>query len=129
MIRGEGYAKIASQITDISGKSASDVLRIVRTEGHRAQSAGRLLAFEKSEAAAERLGIKTARVWVSTKDERTRDQHISADGREADKDGMFDVGGEKLAGPGLGSLPENNINCRCTTKLSVKKLPQSILQS
>ena len=69
------------------------------------------------------LGMKIARVWVSTKDGRTRDSHKAMDGQEADKDGFFHFpGGGQTAGPGLSGIAEEDIHCRCTVIMQIKKL-------
>ena len=125
LIEGKGYGKIASAITERTGITAGKVLRIVRTEGHRVQSAGSLLAYDKTQAAADRLGLKTVKVWVATLDNRTRDTHQQMDGQEADAEGMFTFpGGEKTPAPGIQGPPEEIINCRCTTIMQFKDFPQ-----
>jgi hypothetical protein len=55
------------------------------------------------------------RTWVSSRDDKVRPDHVEADGQREDESGYFNVGGERLAGPGLGVIIENNINCRCET--------------
>ena len=58
--------------------------------------------------------------WLSSRDNKTRDAHIDADGQIA-IDGYFRVGGESMKHPGGGSDASNNINCRCYI-LPVKKI-------
>lgn len=124
LIQGEGYGKIAKRIVDKTGINAGKVIRIVRTEGHRVRSAADLVAYDKTQAAADRLGIKTVKVWVATLDNRTRDSHGAMDGQEADKDGMFTFpGGAKTPAPGIQGPPEEVINCRCTTMMQFKDFP------
>jgi hypothetical protein len=120
LIKGEGYAKIANRIERATELSANKTLRIVRTEGHRAQSVGRTVAIDKVEGSAERLGIKVVRVWLATSDDRTRDSHREMDGKEADEDGFFTLpSGVRTEAPGLTGLPEEDINCRCTVIVNV----------
>lgn len=128
IIQGKGYAHIAREAKTKFEKGFSGAKRIMWTESHRAMSAGRVDAFDQAENAAQKLNIETDRMWVATLDKRTRDTHADADGQLADKNGLFNVGGEKLRGPGLGVLPENNIHCRCTTILQFKELPQKFRQ-
>ncbi len=124
LIQGNGYGKIAKAITDRTGINAGKVLRIARTEGHRVQSAGSLLAYEKSQAAVDRLGLRTAKVWLATLDNRTRDSHREMDGKEANEDGMFKLpSGVMTEGPGLSGIAEEDINCRCTTMMQFKDFP------
>lgn len=107
LIKGEGYAKIAKRLEKSTEISANKTIRIVRTEGHRAQSVGRKLAVDKVEGSADRLGIKIKRVWVTTSDDRTRDSHKAMDGKEADEDGLFTLpSGIRTEGPGCQVLPK-----------------------
>lgn len=120
LIKGEGYAKIAKRLEKSTEMSANKTIRIVRTEGHRAQSVGRKLAVDKVEGAADRLGIKVKRVWVATSDDRTRDSHKAMDGKEADDDGLFTLpSGVKTEGPGMSGVAEEDINCRCSVRIEV----------
>jgi hypothetical protein len=120
LIKGEGYAKIAKRLEKSTEMSANKTIRIVRTEGHRAQSVGRKLAVDKVEGAADRLGIKVKRVWVATSDDRTRDSHKAMDGKEADDDGLFTLpSGVRTEGPGMSGVAEEDINCRCTVRVEI----------
>ncbi|MBN8545794.1 MAG: hypothetical protein J0L60_06640 [Ignavibacteria bacterium] len=120
LIKGEGYAKIAKRLEKSTEMSANKTIRIVRTEGHRAQSVGRKLAVDNVEGAADRLGIKIKRVWVATSDDRTRDSHKAMDGKEADDDGLFTLpSGVRTEGPGMSGVAEEDINCRCTVRVEV----------
>lgn len=121
LIKGEGYAKIAKRLEKSTEMSANKTIRIVRTEGHRAQSVGRKLAVDNVEGAADRLGIKIKRVWVATSDDRTRDSHKAMDGKEADDDGLFTLpSGVRTEGPGMTGVAEEDINCRCTVRVEVE---------
>jgi len=124
LIQGSGYGKITKRIVDKTGINASKVIRIVRTEGHRVQSAGSLLAYDKTQSAADRLGLKTVKVWVATLDNRTRDSHQKMDGVEANADGVFTLpSGVTAEAPGLSGVAEEDINCRCTTIMQFKDFP------
>lgn len=124
LTRGSGYVKIAKAINDktfgpnpakkIKG-AAYKTLRTVRTEGHRAQSASRVLAFGDSKAAADRLGIEFKRTWLSTLDSNTRDDHWAMQGKSPGEDGKYTFpDGIKTDGPGLSGVLEQDVNCRCT---------------
>lgn len=143
LILGSGYAKMASALNDLTGISFNRMIRIIRTEGHRVQSAARIVAYSKSEAAAERLGISVTRVWVSTLDSRTRPtpqqrkymeargyvaDHRWMDGREADTGTkLFTLkSGATTEGPGLTGIAEEDINCRCTTRLQFNNVPPKV---
>jgi uncharacterized protein with gpF-like domain len=120
LIEGKGYAKIARGITKRTKICNHKAITIARTESGRAQSSARVLAFEKSESAANRLGVKTTRVWVATNDGRTRDSHASMDGQEANEKGKFVLlSGVETDGPRLSGIAKEDINCRCTTSLKI----------
>jgi uncharacterized protein with gpF-like domain len=124
LIQGKGYGKIAAIITDKTGINANKALRIVRTEGHKVQNAARILSYDKTEAAAGRLGLESARVWVATLDARTRDSHGEMDGQEADAEGMFHYpNGGVTPAPGVQGPAEEVINCRCNTAIQFKEFP------
>jgi len=111
LIQGKGYAKIARTMNERSGIGAYKSLRIMRTEGHRAQSAGRLLAYDE----AKKQGLQIKKKWLSTKDSRTRDSHKAMDGQIENEEGLFVFpSGLTTAGPGLSGIAEEDIHCRCT---------------
>ena len=67
--------------------------------------------------AYDEAGIEK-KAWLATRtDNRTRPDHVAADGQIRQLREPFLVGGELLAAPGLGQnvSPSNVINCRCTT--------------
>lgn len=126
LIQGEGYSSIARSITKKTEIAFGNAMRIVRTEGHRVQSAGRVLSLSKAQSAAVRLGLKLLKIWVSTLDNRTRDMHQDMDGREADKEGIFTLpDGTTCEAPGLTGVAEHDIHCRCTSRAEYKDFPQS----
>lgn len=133
LIQGKGYSKIASAITDkFGGKGLTEpglyprMLRIVRTEGHRVQNASRVIAFDKSEKAAELLGIKSERRWLHPEGvKEPREDHIKMNDKPANDEGKFVLpDGTVTEGPGLTGLPEHDINCHCTTYFKVVTLPK-----
>ncbi len=112
--KGLGEVATADLIQEsIGGTMAESRARtIARTETHNAASYG-------MQAAAEETGLPMMREWVAIEDERTREDHSSADGQIVGMDEPFDVGGESLDRPGDGS-PENSINCRCSMLFHVQ---------
>ncbi len=59
---------------------------------------------------------KIVRVWLSSRDAKTRNAHRDADGQRENKDGMFTINGNKTPYPAGGNLPASDAcNCRCTT--------------
>jgi len=138
LIQGTGYKKQATQFrkamrTEIKGSFesyAGQIDTIVRTESHRAQSAGRLLGMDKTEAAAERLGLESKREWISTKGSRTRvppkdrADHVHMNGKTADEDGLFHlIPSGTTTAPGLSGIASQDIRCRCTTGMFFPDLP------
>jgi len=81
---------------------------IARTEIVSASNAGSL-------AGAISSGVSAKKVWLATKDDRTRAAHLEADGQVKDLNQPFMVGGEPLQFPGdPGGSADNVIGCRCT---------------
>lgn len=124
LIQGEGYSKIANSIEEQTKINASKIIRIVRTEGHRVQNTARIASLNKSEAAAERLGIESSRVWIHSGNPREpRPDHIEMNNVPADDNGIFTLpDGTTTEGPGLSGKPEHDINCGCTTGMKFKNL-------
>jgi hypothetical protein len=127
LIRGESYQKMARGIKEALDRSVSDALRIARTEAHRAQMEGSVAAFDK----AESKGADIRRIWVATKDDRTRDTHRELDETEAemhDGETMWNVGGTWARFPGDPVLPpDQSVNCRCQIREEASGLePESI---
>lgn len=85
----------------------SYALRIARTETAAAASYGQ-------ETAAREMGFGK-KVWLSSRDDRVRDDHIRMDGEVAPIDGLFSNGCEA---PGIGDDPAEVINCRCTLQFT-----------
>lgn len=88
---------------------------IARTETIGALNGGRA---DGQATMARRLGGDFERVWIATRDSRTRPSHVLADGQRVPLGSMFTVGGAQLRWPGdpLGP-PGEVIQCRCTTIL------------
>lgn len=116
---GESIPKLADRIKDVFAE-ADDVraTRIARTEvisGHNAAvaQAGQALPDD----------VSPGREWISAIDDRTREDHVIADGQVISHAETFVVGGEALEYPGdPAASPENVINCRC----AVVNLPPDI---
>jgi hypothetical protein len=83
-------------------------LRIARTEVHTALERG---AWE----AANSLGVRITKKWVSREDLVVRFAHALAHGQIRELNAPFKVGGESMMYPGDPSASaKNNVNCRCT---------------
>lgn len=53
------------------------------------------------------------KVWLSQRDGRVRFSHKAIDGKQADDNGYFKVGTDKMQYPCGGSKAKENVRCRC----------------
>lgn len=104
-VAGETWRQRAEDYLE-NGGSAEDLVRIVETESHR-------IANESSLRTAGKAGA-TKKKWVTMLDDKVRDTHIYLEGQTVPYDADFyTFDGDHARAPGLFTLPENNINCRC----------------
>jgi hypothetical protein len=119
--QGLGTNEIAAAIRKTLSEQGLDIntwraRMIARTEVVGASNAG---AIE----GARTLGQPMQKIWITTRDNRTREAHMDVDGQMKDIEDTFDVDGERLDCPGdpAGSA-DNIINCRCAVAFKVKRL-------
>lgn len=110
-MQGLGFGRVSKQVRERFGQSAYNSLRIVRTEGMRVRNA----ATQKSREVSVEAGVSLKKRWVSTLDTRTRDSHQKLDGKTIDVNDYFKIDTDKALAPLMFTLPQNTINCRCTT--------------
>lgn len=112
ILQGESIKHLADRLQkNIPNMNRDSAIRAARTAVTGAQNAGRLESYR----AAEEMGIKLQKQWMSTLDNRTRHDHADADGQTVDEDKPFNVGGYELMYPGDPNGPGHEIyNCRCT---------------
>lgn len=106
---GESIPKLAKRISEVfsEAKGRRSVV-IARTEVVRASNFG---AYE-----GMRQGGVPKREWLATRDDRVRDSHLAADGQIVGIDQPFTLGsGVQTMYPGASGVPEEDIQCRCTT--------------
>ena len=112
-VEGVGVDALATQINQSFGDDAvypfdkKYATKVARTETISALNHATLESAKQSE-------VITNKIWLTTQDSGTRDEHSTADGQRVPVKEAFNVGGESLDAPGLGSDPANNVNCRCT---------------
>ena len=95
--------QIASSITGYYATNAKTFAwRVARTETAAAASAGQIGAGLEANM--------TRKVWLSTRDDRTRDSHADMDGESVKMGSTFSNGCDA---PGIGDDPGEVINCRC----------------
>ena len=109
--RGEGYAKVAKRVGELTEANYKQSLRIVRTEGGRVQSASKQRAYEE----AKDKGVDVEKRWLSTLDKKTRHTHQELDGQTVGVDEKFKFDGYEADGPRLFGNASLDVNCRCTT--------------
>ena len=105
---GQGPMEIAQKLREwreLQTTARSE--RVARTEMTVAQGEGSLQAFKQADVPGKR--------WWASLDERTRDTHgvDGAHGQVRKLSELFQVGSDSMDGPGQGSDPAENINCRC----------------
>lgn len=116
IIQGKSMGKISLDVKESLGTATNNALRIARTETQRAINAGAV----ESTRYAESNGVKVKKMWVATKDSRTRDTHREMDGQMAEIEGpdgemYFKLpSGVLTLAPGQSGVAEEDINCRCT---------------
>lgn len=116
---GEGIPKLADRVRDVMGsRIRSSGETIARTEIHGTfETTGRLAIRD----AADELGLRYLKEWVSAMDDRVRDDHADAHGQTVGIDEEFDVGGARGMAPGEMGEADQDINCRCTSKYIVDR--------
>ena len=110
ILKGESIPKIAKRLKNVSEGYLGDTIRIARTETTRVENSAKQSVGDEG----KRLGFDMWKRWVATADDRTRDEHLAADGQEVPNDEPFIVGGEEMMYPGdesLGASAWNTINC------------------
>jgi SPP1 gp7 family putative phage head morphogenesis protein len=116
IIQGKSMGKISADVKESLGTATNNSLRIARTETQRAINAGAV----ESTRYAENNGVKVKKMWLATKDDRTRDTHREMDGQMAEAEGpdgemYFKLpSGVLTLAPGQSGVAEEDINCRCT---------------
>jgi hypothetical protein len=113
LIRGESYPNMMKGIRSAINGNASDALRIVRTEGQRAQVMGQQANY----ADARDIGVEVIDVWDAALDSRTRDSHGALDGVPAqyrsNGEPYWNTAVGEVAGPLRSGVASFDVNCRC----------------
>ena len=120
ILKGESIPKIAKRLKTVAESYLGDTVRIARTETTRIENSARQSVGDEG----VKKGFNMWKRWSATGDERTRDEHLAADGQEVPNDEPFTVGGEHMMYPGdisLGASGWNVINCRCAIVNFIKE--------
>lgn len=99
-------ARLINERIEIIGKNRA--LMIARTETTLAANMG-------AEFGSRNATIELDKVWIATRDGRTRDSHAAMNGKRVPRNEKFNVNGKMMKYPGdpVGGASEV-INCRCT---------------
>ncbi len=112
---GESIREIQDRVENVFDfNDAVRSERIARTESIAAANQGHLEVYRQNEAVSQKQ-------WLTSIDGRERATHREANGQTVLVDDEFLVGGERLPAPGQGSIPENNINCRCSIRPIIER--------
>ena len=95
--------------SQVKGVSEWRAKTITRTEATNAAN------YATMKTAQDMYGAENLTKTWNTSFVNSRDTHIAAHNQKKDFAEFFNVGGERLMHPGSGSLPENNINCKCSS--------------
>ena len=109
ILQGLGVGQIADRLQErMEGMSRTSALRAARTGVTAAQNAGRMDSYR----AAQKMGIRLRKQWLSTLDGRTRHSHQMIDGEIQEVEKPFSNGCMHPGDPR--GKPAETYNCRCT---------------
>lgn len=122
ILQGNSVGKIANDLQlRISTMNRASAVRAAKTAITAAQNGGRMDSYH----AAQKMGIKLRKEWVSTLDGRTRHTHAILDGQKADVDEPFEVDGCEIRYPGDPQAAADLVyRCRCTIIAEIEDIPQ-----
>ena len=123
ILQGESIKHLADRLqTNIPNMNRTSAIRAARTAVTGAQNAGRMDSY----AAAEGMGIKLKKRWLSTLDNRTRHAHQLLDGQTQPNDKPFhSILGDIMFPGDPSATPANSYNCRCTLIAEVEGVDMS----
>lgn len=121
LVRGQSYTQTSRALADIIGISTTtdgiknfsgamaNAMRILDTESTRVMNDA---AFANT-MNLQSQGINVKKIWIATKDTKTRPEHARLDGIIKEVDKYFFIGSDKALKPGGFSQVKNVVNCRC----------------
>lgn len=111
-IAGKTYHDRIREYLDAEDSTIEDFQRVAETDATRVYNAGVVDGGKAS-------GIQgVQKQWITMEDERVRSTHEYLQSMTVPLDADFyTYDGDHARAPGLFTLPENNINCRCTLQL------------
>ncbi len=107
ILQGKPIEDVAKNLESVTGMNKNAAIRNARTMNTYARNVGRLKSYER----ADKLGVKTRKMWLATLDGRTRHSHRMMDREIVELDEAFSNG---LMEPGDPDGAGGEIyNCRC----------------
>lgn len=107
ILQGKPIKEVAKQLESVTDMNKNSAIRNARTMNTYARNTGRLKSYER----ADKLGVKTRKMWIATLDGRTRHSHRMLDREIVELDEAFSNG---LMEPGDPDGTGGEIyNCRC----------------
>lgn len=119
ILQGESIPTLAKRLENVTDMDKVASIRNARTMTTSAENKGRQDSYKK----ASDDGVIMKRVWIATKDERTRAWHEELDGVDVDVDEPWENEYGEIMYPGDpsgGVDPANVYNCRCAMRVDVK---------
>lgn len=114
---GKSYTQMAKDLRKAVDSTFSQAIRIVRTEGQRAQNAGVTDSYTR----AASQGVEGKRIWDATLDGDTRPSHGALDGVAESESGTWNLAGYTVRYPLDEVLPAGeSANCRCRQRFEIE---------
>lgn len=111
-IADKTYKDRVREYLDDDNSTVEDFQRVAETDATRVYNAG---VVDGGKASGVQGVMKQ---WQTMLDDRVRDSHEYLQSRTVPlNEDFYTYDGDHARAPGLFSLPENNINCRCTLRL------------
>ena len=131
ILQGEDIPHIAGRMAKVCESNEKASIRNARTMVTAAENSGRQSGMNK----AESDGIIFKKMWIATRDERTRETHMVLNGQlVANGEKFVTINGDEIEFPGdWRAEPSEVYNCRCTlgsivTGFNKVKLEETIEQ-
>ena len=116
--RGDTYQTLSRKLKEETQISANKANVIIRTEGHRVHSQARKDSLD----GIAKQGIRMYKTWVSSQDERVREQHEEMNGVEIPYEDDFVLpDGTIGSAPALTGEAHHDINCRCIITVRMRE--------
>ena len=126
ILQGESIPKIAARMQNVCDSNKAASIRNARTMVTAAENSGRQSGMNK----AESDGIEFKKMWIATRDERTRESHMVLNGQlVANGEKFVTINGDEIEFPGdWRAEPKEVYNCRCTLGTIVVGFKPDILR-